>query len=128
MVYGSDLGHAVKCKNGYVTQTTMGTIRTPMINLPSFEWELRFYTSLGISDGTYDNTDVLANIPFVPTTVNNTSLLCEYMYPSDIGSGEVKGCLISEFDDVCYVFTLDSSVPIDYIRYCSLFEQELENF
>lgn len=129
MVYGSGLGHVVRCKNsGFLTKTVMGTVRIPTVKLPSLEWELRFYPSLGISDGTYGNSDVLTNRPFVPTRVSNTTLLCEYMYPSDIGPGKVKGCLISEFDDVCYVFTLDRSVPIDYNKYCNLFEQELENF
>lgn len=129
MVYGSELGHIVKCKDGgFLTKTIMGMVRIPTVKLPSLEWELRFYPSLEIPDGSYDNTDILKNHHFVPTTVSTTSLLCEYMYPSDIGPGDVKGCLISEFDDVCYVFTLDRSVPIDYNKYCTLFEHELENF
>jgi len=128
MVYGSGLGHTVKCNSGYVTQTTLGTIRTPTIKLPSFEWELRFYPSLDLPDGLHDNTDILRDHLFVPTNIINTTLLCEYMYPGDIAPGEVKGCLISEFDDVCHVFTLEDSVPIDYKKYCKLFEQELENF
>lgn len=129
MIHGTGLGYVVKCKNGgFLTKTTMGTVRIPTVKVPSLEWELRFYPSLDISDGTYGNSDILKNRAFVPTRVSNTTLLCEYIYPSDIGPGDIKGCLISEFDDVCYVFTLDSSLPIDYNKYCNLFECELENF
>mgnify|MGYP003628219148 CR=1 FL=1 len=125
-VYGSRMGHLKYHRKAVTTATTSGVVRLPSITLPSLDWEMRFYNDILIKDGIYYNSDVVKGRRYIPCRIYKDILICEYIYPSDIAAGVVKGCLISPFDDTCCIFTLDDNQPIDYRKHCEEFSQVLE--
>jgi hypothetical protein len=123
----SDVG-IVKCKRGQLTvNTTSGVINLPNVTMPSYDWDVRFFTEksgFAEQNGVHCSS-VLDNFTCLRANVTRNILICEYFYPEDIGK-EVKCVINSPFDDLCYVKSLQSGKPIDYKMLCDQFALEIE--
>ena len=123
----SDVG-ILKCRKGQLTiNTTSGPLRLPQVAMPSYDWDVRFFTSdsgFNQEDGLHDS-NVIEGHRSVPAKMIRNILVCEYLYPEDLGKG-VKCVMNSPFDDVCYVKTLESRKPIDYRAIANDFEVQME--
>lgn len=123
----SDVG-ILKCKKGKLTiNTTSGPLRVAQVTLPSYDWDVHFFTAdsgFNEQDGLHDSS-VIDNHGSIPTKTVRNILVCEHLYPEDLGKG-VKCVMNSPFDDVCYVKTLEPRKPIDYRAIANEFEVQME--
>lgn len=123
----SDTG-VIKCRKGQLTvNTTSGLLRLPQVTLPSYDWDVHFFTDKSgfkEQDGLHDSS-VIDSFQNISAVVIRNILICEHLYPEDIGIG-VKCVINSPFDDVCYVRTLEPNKPIDYKSLCSEFTTKIE--
>lgn len=123
----SDVG-MVKCRKGKLTvNTTSGLIRLPHVKLPSYDWDVHFFTDKSVfnqQDGLHDSS-VMDSFQKQSALVIRNILVCEHLYPEDIGTG-VKCVINSPFDNVCYVHSLEPNRPIDYRLLCNEFATKIE--
>lgn len=129
-LYGPGIGRVNLKKDQMTVETTSGNLRLPTVKLPSLDWEFRFFTQDVsrdyLKDGMHD-LDSVRNIEHRGCKIYRRNILCEYMYSSDITQTELRGCVVSVFDDSCYVFTVPRNSTIDYRKYCNEFMLQLED-
>ena len=127
MVYGSRIGQIKNTRKKLTIDTMSGVVTIPSITLPSLDWDMRFYVNANMKVGMHDSVDVIdTDSKFVQCKINKDILICEYLYPRNIANDIVQGCIISPFDDSCYIFTLNENTPIDYLKHCNEFNKHLE--
>lgn len=124
----SDVG-IVKCRKGKLAVKTsnIGIITLPQIALPSYDWDVIFFTEksgFNEQDGLHDSS-VIDNFRGIRPMMVRNMLICQYLYSDDLGKG-VKCVINSPFDDICYVRTLEAGEMINYRSYCDDFATKIE--
>ena len=129
-LYGPGVGRVILKSDNMTVETTSGDLRLPTLKLPSLDWEVRFFTKYVSKDDLKDgmnDLDSVVNIEHTKCKIYRRNLVCEYIYSNEFASSELRGCVVSVFDDSCYVFTVPKSGLIDYRKFCNDFMLQLED-
>ena len=131
IIHGSGKGiiRTTGSNRNAVVDTTNGVLVIPSVKLPSLDWTVSLFdyeTTKHIKDG-LQSLDIMSNIDNLECKVKGRTLLCEYVYPEDIGAEKIRGCISSIFDNECYVFTVEKGNMINYKSYSNEFELQLQD-
>ena len=125
--YGENIGDFVLKEHRVSVNSTAGTVNLPIVRLPSYDWTVGFFLHESIPDG-INRANVLESLTKTQCRIYRDKLICEYSYPRQVyGHDKVRGYIMSELDDECFVFTVINNDPIDYQKYCNRFEELLED-
>ena len=129
MIHGVGKGRVKISKRTAEVDTTIGNIVIPNVILPSLDWEVHLFETKGnekIEDG-INSLNVVSRVNTIECKVKGRTLLCEYIYPEELGSETIRGYISSIFDDECYVFTVKNGEMIDYRSFANKFMLQLED-
>ena len=115
-------------KRNVTVDTTTGKVSIPSVKLPSMDWEVHLFNveESNVSDGMHSLKDV-EEIDTLECKIRGRTLLCEIIYPEELGVNEIRGYISSIFDDECYVFTVKQGEMIDYRKFSNNFMLDLED-
>ena len=127
IINGTGKGIIRTSKRNATLETTEGVLSIPSVKLPSLDWEVHlFEKNCEIPDG-LSSLDVVKSINTTPCLVKGRTLICEYIYPEQLGAETIRGYVSSIFDNECYVFTINKGEMIDYRKFANQFMLEIED-
>lgn len=117
---GVGVGKIKKTKSQLSVETTEGNIKLPNVKMPSFDWEMYYLNENyeELKDGQW----TLSEMPDLDRTrcpQFRDLLIPEYIYAKDYKGGDLRCMIESQFDDLCYLFTIHKD---DMINYSSMIE------
>ena len=116
-----------KNKKNVTIDTESGEMLFPTVKLPNLDWEVHIIDNHDIEDGSHE-MDKLNEKEIVKSLKTcRDRLICEYMYPEDIDSVNLKLCIVSPFDSEIYTVDLKKGEPINYKMHIENFTEILEN-
>ena len=130
MIHGVGKGKIKVSKGNATVDSTMGVVHLPNVKLPSLDWEVKLFKETdensSVKDG-LNNLDVVSSLDTIDCKVNGRTLICEFVYPEQLGVETIRGYVSSIFDDECYVFTVNRGEMIDYRSFANSFMLLLED-
>lgn len=115
-------------------QTDLGRIDLPLLKMGSFELQFGFFEKpIFTKNGIHNYGDFL-NLysgKFPPHEMLRTagnSWILNYRKPKDFrGKGDLSGFILSEIDDVIYIFDVFENDYIEYEDIMKMYDREIEN-
>ena len=118
-------------KNKLSVKTDKGIINIPSIKLPNFETSVFFFKKdIDFEDGMVDIelVELVDKDSIIHCKQYRNILITEIFKASDIEKKELRGCIKTEFEEKCFIFTLKNNEIVDYSLLFKRYENELENY
>ena len=123
------VGIVKSTKNKLTVKTDRGNLCIPSVKLPNFETYVFFFDKeVDLEDGMVDLEKVnnISNKEIIPCKQHRNILITDILRPSDLGKKTLRGCIRTEFEEKCFIFTVKEGDIIDYVLLFKNYEEELE--